>query len=35
MIFNNSARNLNNQNYLSKSDNDINIEISYDNYENI
>ena len=26
MIFNNSARNLNNQNYLSKSDNDINIE---------
>ena len=35
MIFNNLQRNQNNQNYLSKSENDINIEISYDNYENI
>ena len=35
MIYNNSSRNMNNQNYPGQSDNDINIEISYDNYDNI
>jgi len=35
MIYNNSTRNMNNQNYPGQSDNDINIEISYDNYDNI
>jgi hypothetical protein len=35
MIYNNSSRNGNNPNYLSQSDNDINIEVSYDNYDNI
>ena len=35
MIYNNSSRNGNHPNYLSQSDNDINIEVSYDNYDNI
>ena len=35
MIYNNSSRKGNNPNYLSQSDNDINIEVSYDNYDNI
>ena len=35
MIFNNSLRNRNNPNFLGPADNDINIEISYDNYDNI
>lgn len=35
MIFNNSLRNRNNPNFSGPADNDINIEISYDNYDNI
>lgn len=35
MIFNYSLRNRNNPNFSGPADNDINIEISYDNYDNI
>ena len=35
MIYNNSTRNISYHNSIPQSENDINIEISYDNYDNI